>query len=106
MQHCPCQKTEGSHDNSGVFCHYSPATMEPRDDFFEDLLRAIDKLPAQQRSDALGAYFSDALKMMDRKSISKMRAQIEARLATDFRHRSVLDLIDGHLALRDIGRTP
>lgn len=75
--------------------------MAPRDDFLDDLLRCVESYPMKTRVAALEDAFASALKLMDRKTILRMRAQLQARLGHRAEYRSVTNLIDGHLALRD-----
>jgi hypothetical protein len=76
-----------------------------RDDFLEDLLHGLESYPTEKRIKALETCFSSALNLMDRETIFAVRAQVLARLGEGPERRSVIHLIDGHLALRDIVRT-
>lgn len=79
--------------------------MSSRDDFLSDLLHGIENFPTEKRIKALETCFSSALNLMDRDSILMMRAQVMSRLADCPERRSVIHLIDGHLALREIVRS-
>lgn len=78
--------------------------MPNRDDFLEDLLHGIENFPAEKRVQALETCLASALNLMDRQSILAVRNQISVRLPNGPERRSVIDLIDGHLALRNIVR--
>lgn len=76
--------------------------MDPKNDFLDDLLRCVESYPMKTRVAALEDCFASALKLMDRETILRMRAQLQARIGQRAEYRSVSNLIDGHLALRDI----
>ena len=75
---------------------------DPRDEFLDDLLRCVESYPVKTRASALEDCLASALKLMDRETILRMRAQLNAKLTDRATCRSGIKLNDGHLALRDI----
>lgn len=80
--------------------------MDYRYDFLDDLLRCVESFPVESRVSALEDCLASALKLMDRDTILRMRAQLNLRLPDLYAYRSIFHLIDGHLALRDIHALP
>ena len=72
-----------------------------RNEFLEDLLHGIADRPEQERIEALGDCFASALKLMDGDTVRELRAQLLNRRIYDPAHQSVINLIDGHLILRE-----
>ncbi len=68
-------------------------------------MAAIAALPPEEQTDALHAVLSGLIKQMPLKSLLEMRAEIAARFEDDDIEivYSTLDMIDGQVALREIG---
>jgi hypothetical protein len=79
--------------------------MEWDDQIASRLMAAIAALPPEEQSDALQAVLSGLIKQMPIISLLEMRAEIEARFVEDDLEivRTTLDMIDGQMALREIG---
>ena len=73
-----------------------------RSDFLEDLLDGIANLPEEMRIEALVDCFASTLKLMDRKTVIELRTQLFTRRFPDPAYEPVINLIDGHLILREI----
>jgi hypothetical protein len=77
--------------------------MDSNDDIAARILASIAALPLDQQADAIHALIGSALKQMPLAAIREMRAEITAQFDEEIDIvRSTLDLIDGHLALREI----
>ena len=73
-------------------------------DFFEELMRKIEHLPPDEQVEQMLALIEGALRQMDRPTVLEFRASVMRTAAErEPLSGSVLDLIDGHLALRDMG---
>jgi hypothetical protein len=79
--------------------------MEWDDQIASRLMAAIAALPPEEQSDALQAVLSGLIKQMPIISLLEMRAEIETRFVDDDLEivRTTLDMIDGQMALREIG---
>lgn len=80
---------------------------DPFSEFLRKLFAEVEHLSLEARHEALMAMIVDTLRAMDTKRIEGLRAQY-VKLATQLpasfslEEDSVLNLIDGHLALREI----
>jgi hypothetical protein len=75
------------------------------DDILQKLLRELADLPAEERTERLMTFFDCMLRVMEPEQIGKVRAAI-ANLplkGRDASHDQILETIDGHLALRELG---
>jgi len=79
--------------------------MENNNEFLDDLFESIENLPCEKRVQALEECFAVALNLMDRETILKMRGRVVDRIWGEPELQSVVNLIDGHLALLDLHRT-
>ena len=78
--------------------------MEPNDDIASRIIASIAALPLHEQTDAIHALISGALKEMPLETILEIRAEIRDQFPDEIPIvRSTLDLIDGQLALREIG---
>ncbi len=79
--------------------------MDWDDQIASRLMAAIAALPPEEQTDALHAVLSGLIKQMPLKSLLEMRAEIAARFEDDDIEivYSTLDMIDGQVALREIG---
>lgn len=70
-------------------------------------MAAIAALPPEEQTDALHAVLSGLIKQMPMDSLLEMREEIAQRFADEDLDivRSTLDMIDGQIALRQIGGT-
>jgi hypothetical protein len=80
--------------------------MPPLQSILEFLLSGVSRIPDAERTDALCSIFAGLLPEMSEADIAAAREQVIARFlgAPDIAD-PVLDLIDGHVALRTIMRT-
>ena len=77
--------------------------MESNDDIASRILATIAALPVEQQAEAIHALIGSALKQMPAETICEMRNEITGQFDEEIPIvRSTLDLIDGHLALREI----
>jgi hypothetical protein len=72
--------------------------MGSNDDIASRILASIAALPLHEQADAIHALIGGALKQMPIETIHEIRAEIEIPIV-----QSTLDLIDGQLALRELG---
>lgn len=78
--------------------------MNSNDDIAHRILESIAALPADEQAVAIHTLIGSALKQMQPEAILEMRAEITSQFDEDIAIvRSTLDLIDGQLALREIG---
>jgi hypothetical protein len=79
--------------------------MEWDDQIASRLMAAIAALPPEEQSDALQSVLSGLIKQMPIISLLEMRAEIETRFVDEELEivRTTLDMIDGQMALREIG---
>ena len=80
--------------------------MNEHIEFLQDLMDATKNLPEAKRVEALEEVVASALNLMDRDTILDLRRVLDAALVRHSEHQSLLDLIEGHLALRDIEQQP
>jgi hypothetical protein len=80
-------------------------SMDWDDQIASRLMAAIAALPPEEQTDALHAVLSGLIKQMPVPALLEMRAEIAARFADEDLEivRSTLDMIDGQMALREIG---
>lgn len=77
--------------------------MNSNDDIASRILASIAALPTDQQADAIHTLIGSALKQMPIETIWEMRAEITTQFDESIEIvGSTLDLIDGHLALREI----
>lgn len=89
----PC---EAESDCVGVIMDFS-------EDFTSQVMAAIAALPPDQQAEAIHALLADMLRQMPVENIIEMRDAISAQFVEDLPIvSSTLNLIDGHLALREI----
>jgi hypothetical protein len=86
-----------------TFCH--SRDVERSAEFLQDLLKALAACPPEKRIEALETVLASALKFMDEDTILEVRAELDQRLRPGMEHRLIMDLIEGHLALRMIARS-
>lgn len=78
--------------------------MNSNDDIAHRILESIAALPADEQAVAIHSLIGSALKQMQPDAIREMRAEITSQFDGEIAIvRSTLDLIDGQLALREIG---
>jgi hypothetical protein len=78
--------------------------MRPNDDIASRILASIASLPLHEQTDAIIALISTALKQMPPESIYEIRAEIIDQFPEGIPIvQATIDLIDGQLALREIG---
>lgn len=75
--------------------------MNP-DQEFAEILRRLEPLTAAQKTEALLAYFSASIGSMDTASLVQFRDFCRARNENTEAETTMLDIIDGQLALREI----
>ena len=77
--------------------------MYPLKSIVEFLLSGISRVPSDERADALCSMFAGLLPGMSEHEIAVAREQVVTRLwASPETSDPVVDLIDGHLALRTL----
>ena len=78
--------------------------MEPENDITSQILNSLSALPAEDQAEVILAVISAALKNMSIYRILEIRAEIAMELNPNLPLvQAALDLIDGQIALRDIG---
>lgn len=78
--------------------------MDSNDDLTSQILNSLSALPAEDQAEIILAVISAALKNMSVYRILEIRTEISAELsATVPLVAAALDLIDGQIALREIG---
>ena len=78
--------------------------MRPNDDIASRIIASIAALPLHEQTEAIHSLISCALKQMPLEMIYEVRAEIQEQFPTGIPIvRTTLDLIDGQLALREIG---
>lgn len=78
--------------------------MRPNDDIASRIIASIAALPAEEQAEAIHSLISSALKQMPLEAIYEIRAEIREQFPLDIAIvQSTLDLIEGQLALREIG---
>lgn len=77
---------------------------EDKDDIMAKILADIESLPEEKRADALAKMVVCAMGLMSTDVVRNFRAKFAAAKfeESDGKDSPVLDLIDGHLALREI----
>jgi hypothetical protein len=80
--------------------------MNIRNEFLQDLMDVTINLPEVQRIEALEEYIASALNLMDRATILNVRRELDLALVGGCAHESIMDLVEGHLALREIEQQP
>jgi hypothetical protein len=85
---------------SGV-CLGGDAAMNP-DEEFARILQRLAPLSGPEKAEALLAYFSAAIQSMDTASLVHFRAYCFARDEGTDAETTMLQIIDGQLALREI----
>lgn len=80
--------------------------MSTRHEFLRDLLDVTNNLPEAARIEALEGCIASALNLMDRPTIQDIARELDASLVRRPEHQPIQDLIEGHLALRDIEELP
>jgi hypothetical protein len=75
--------------------------MDP-DREFEEILRSVAPLTCCEKGEALLAYFTMAIQSMDTCSLVEFRRYCWARYDQTEAETTMLDIIDGQLALREI----
>ncbi len=74
------------------------------DEFFAEMRRRIEHLPAEEQYEQMLALIAAALLQMDTDTVLKCRTSVlSSENARELVGQSVLALIDGHLALRSLG---
>ncbi len=81
--------------------------MYPLNSIIEFLLSGVSRIPTDERGDALCSMFAGLLPEMSESDIAAARVQVVARFwnAPEIVD-PVVDLIDGHIALRSILMMP
>jgi hypothetical protein len=80
--------------------------MDSPDDITARILASIATLPLEERADAIYAFISSALKVLPVSSIYELRTEILAEFEEDDPIvELMIALIDGQVALREIGGT-
>lgn len=74
------------------------------EEFFSYVIREIKSLPADQQHEALLQFTARILRSIDLATIARIRGEIESALGHTKEGQDILNLIDGHLALREIER--
>jgi hypothetical protein len=78
--------------------------MRPNDDIASRIIASIAALPLHEQTEAIHSLISAALKEMPLETIHEIRAEIQEQFPAGIPIvRSTLDLIEGQLALREIG---
>ena len=78
--------------------------MRPNDDIASRIIATIAALPPREQANAILSLISTALKQMPVETIHEIRAEIREQFPEGIPIvRSTLDLIEGQLALREIG---
>jgi hypothetical protein len=74
--------------------------MEHSVGFVQNMLSVLANCPREKRVETLENLLASALKLMDEDSIVEFRALLSERLAQGPDFHAIMDLIEGHLALR------
>lgn len=79
--------------------------MEWDEHFASQLMAAIAALPPEEQTEAVHAVLSSLIKDLPMDSLTEMRAEIAVRFGDEDLDivRTTLDMIDGQIALRQIG---
>ena len=78
--------------------------MRPNDDIASRIFASIAALPLHEQAEAIHSLISSALKQMPLETIHEVRAEIQEQFPEGIPIvQSTLDLIEGQLALREIG---
>ena len=78
--------------------------MRPNDDIASRIIASIAALPLHEQAEAIHSLISSALKQMPLEMIYEVRAEIQTQFPPGIPIVcSTLDLIEGQLALREIG---
>ena len=75
----------------------------PQYDFVTDLLHTVEHLSQEKKIRALESCFNSALIMMDTAAVIAIRKQLCASVEKEPELGTILDLIDGHIALWALG---
>jgi hypothetical protein len=76
--------------------------MKDPDEEFTQILESVAGLSAEEQRKALLAYFARSIQAMDTTSLVQFRAFCEARDEGTEAETTMLQIIDGQLALREI----
>jgi hypothetical protein len=80
---------------------------QPHKTIVEFLLSGVTRMHPRERTEAFSAMLAGLLPEMSRDDIAEVRQQVEARCwITPGMTETMLELIDGHLALREIMAGP
>jgi site-specific recombinase XerC len=80
--------------------------MNMHNEFLQDLIDVTMNLPEAQRIEAMEECIASALNHMDRVTILKVCNELDLALVDGREHESMMNLIEGHLALRNIEQQP
>jgi hypothetical protein len=75
--------------------------MNP-DDEFAEILRSVATMPDYEKAEALLTYFSRSIQTMDTRSLQQFRNFCWSRNEGTEAESTMLEIIDGQLALREI----
>lgn len=75
--------------------------MNP-DDEFAEILRRVAPMADREKAEALLTYFSRAIQTMDTRSLEQFRDYCWSRHEGTEAESTMLEIIDGQLALREI----
>jgi hypothetical protein len=75
--------------------------MNP-DDEFTEILRRVAAMPAAEKAEMLLSYFTLAIQSMDTASLRQFRRYCWERSEETEAETTMLEIIDGQLALREI----
>ena len=100
-----------ANDKRGAFWHDEEMeTISPRrnacSEFIQDLLEVTRGLPDAERGEALQDSIAAVLVLMNRPTIHLLRWQLGATSLRGEEFESLMNLIEGHLALRTIEQQP
>ena len=76
--------------------------MNPSPIPFDEFLKCISTLPPEAQTEMVLRYFAHEVGKMDQSLVKGTRAHLLRVLPDDAHRQSLIDLIDGNLALRDI----
>jgi len=93
-------------NQSSAYWTIVEALMDSQDDMTSRILASLAALPLHEQADAISALIGSVIKEMPRDRILEIRYEIAFELDESIPVvQATLDLIDGQLALREIGGT-
>lgn len=78
---------------------------EERDATFDQLIAGIRALPEVQQQDALLGFVASLLRSIDDATLKRLQPSLTRGLGRTSAGRQILEVVDGHLALRELMAT-